>query len=89
MPKYLPARHVLQAFRRQPPVAVAATATARLTAREQEVVTAVEEGLSYKLIADAFGISHETVKNHLRAVYRKLHINSKGELLALALKRRR
>ena len=82
------ARHVLQAFRRQPPVAVAATATARLTVREQEVVTAVEEGLSYKLIADAFGISHETVKNHLRAVYRKLHINSKGELMALALKRR-
>lgn len=82
------ARHVLQAFRRQPPVAVATTAGARLTAREQEVVTAVEEGLSYKLIADALGISVDTVKNHLRAVYRKLHINSKGELLALALKRR-
>ena len=82
------ARHVLQAFRRQPPVAVAASEAARLTAREQEVVAAVEEGLSYKLIADAFGITHDTVKNHLRAVYRKLHINSKGELLALALKRR-
>ena len=51
-------------------------------------MTAVEEGLSYKLIADAFGISLDTVKNHLRAVYRKLHINSKSELLALALKRR-
>ena len=50
-------------------------------------MTAVEEGLSYKL-ADAFGISIDTVKNHLRAVYRKLRINSKGELLALALKRR-
>ena len=82
------ARHMLQAFRRQPPVAVAASEAARLTPREQEVVTAVEEGLSYKLIADAFGITHDTVNNHLRAVYRKLHINSKGELLALALKRR-
>lgn len=80
------ARHVLQAFRRQPPVA--ATAEARLTPREQVIVTAVEEGLSYKLIADAYGITLDTVKNHLRAVYRKLHINSKGELLALALKRR-
>ena len=69
-------------------MAVAATDEARLTPREQEVVTAVEEGLSYKLIADAFGISTDTVKNHLRAVYRKSHINSKGELLALALKRR-
>jgi len=82
------ARHVLQAFRRQPPVAVAATEAARLTAREQEVVTAVEEGLSYKLIANTLDISPDTVKNHLRAVYRKLHINSKGELMALALKRR-
>ncbi|MBF9142859.1 response regulator [Hymenobacter properus] len=82
------ARHVLQAFRRQPPVAVAASAEERLTPREQDIVTAVEEGLSYKLIADALGITLDTVKNHLRAVYRKLHINSKGELLALALKRR-
>jgi len=77
------ARHVLQAFRLRPPVA-----ENRLTPREQEIVTAVEQGLSYKLIADAFGITLDTVKNHLRAVYRKLHINSKGELLALALKRR-
>ena len=82
------ARHVLQAFRRQPPVAVATTAEARLTPREQEIVTAVEEGLSYKLIAHSFGVTVDTVKNHLRAVYRKLQINSKGELLALALKRR-
>lgn len=82
------ARHVLEAFRRQPPVAVAATPAARLTPREQEIVAAVEDGLSYKLIAEALGITVDTVKNHLRAVYRKLHINSKGELLALALKRR-
>jgi len=83
------ARHVLQAFRRQPPVSVATTEESRFTPREQEIVMAVEQGLSYKLIADAFGITTDTVKNHLRAVYRKLHINSKGELLALALKRRR
>jgi DNA-binding NarL/FixJ family response regulator len=83
------ARHVIQAFQRQPPVAVAATPTARLTPREQEIVTAVENGLSFKLIADQYGISLDTVKNHVRAVYRKLEINSKGELLALALKRRR
>jgi DNA-binding NarL/FixJ family response regulator len=82
------ARHVIQAFQRQPPVAVAATPDARLTPREQEVVLAVEEGLSYKLVAERYGLSIATVKNHIRAVYRKLEINSKGELLALSLKRR-
>ncbi|HET9502876.1 MAG TPA: response regulator transcription factor [Hymenobacter sp.] len=82
------ARHVIQAFQRQPPVVVAAEPTRRLTPREQEIVTALEEGLSYKLVAARYGLSVDTVKNHIRAVYRKLEINSKGELLALALKRR-
>lgn len=82
------ARHVIQAFQRQPPVLVAAEPTRRLTPREQEIVTALEEGLSYKLVAARYGLSVDTVKNHIRAVYRKLEINSKGELLALALKRR-
>lgn len=82
------ARHVLRAFRRQPPVPVAPTPEARLTPREQQIVAAVEQGLSYKLVAEACNITVDTVKNHLRAVYRKLRINSKGELLALALKRR-
>jgi DNA-binding NarL/FixJ family response regulator len=82
------ARHVIEAFQRQPPVPVAAEPARRLTPREQEIVTALEQGLSYKLVANQCGISIDTVKNHIRAVYRKLEINSKGELLALALKRR-
>lgn len=82
------ARHVLQAFQRQPPVRVAPTPEARLTPREVEIVAAVEQGLSYKLVAERYGLSTATVKNHIRAVYRKLEINSKGELLALALQRR-
>ncbi|QKG54985.1 response regulator [Hymenobacter sp. BRD67] len=82
------ARHVLEAFQRQPPVRVAATPAARLTPREEEIVAAVEQGLSYKMVAERYGLSTATVKNHIRAVYRKLEINSKGELLALALQRR-
>ncbi len=82
------ARHVIQAFQRQPPVRVAPTPEARLTPREEEIVAAVEQGLSYKLVAERYGLSTATVKNHIRAVYRKLAINSKGELLALALQRR-
>ncbi|MDO7873171.1 response regulator transcription factor [Hymenobacter sp. ASUV-10] len=58
-----------------------------LTPREVQVVHAIEQGLSYKLIADQLGISLNTVRRHIKSVYTKLHINSKGELLARALRR--
>lgn len=47
----------------------------------------IEDGLSYKLIAARLHISLDTVRNHIRNVYRKLQVNSKGELLAQALRR--
>lgn len=52
-----------------------------LTTREQEVVTAISDGLSYKLVADRLNISLETVRHHVKNIYRKMKINSKGELL--------
>ena len=81
------ARFVLEAFRRRPPVLVAATPDARLTPREQEIVAAVGQGLSYKVIAERHFISADTVNNHVRAIYRKLQVRSKGELLALTQRR--
>jgi DNA-binding NarL/FixJ family response regulator len=71
------ARHVIQHF--QPARRAAEEA---LTAREQEVVRAIEDGLSHKLVAARLGISLETVRNHLRAVYRKLQVNSQAQALA-------
>jgi len=82
------ARFVLQAFRQQPPVLVAAGPDQRLTPREQEIVAAVGQGLSYKVVAERLFISFDTVNNHIRAIYKKLHVRSKGELLALTLGRR-
>ena len=43
--------------------------------------------MSYKLIATRLFISVDTVRNHIRAVYRKLQINSKGQLMARAIRR--
>jgi DNA-binding NarL/FixJ family response regulator len=80
------ARYVIQAFQRQQ---AASQPDTRLTPREQEIVRAVEDGLSSKAIAARHFISTETVNNHIRAVYRKLHVNSRSELLALTLKRYR
>jgi len=58
-----------------------------LTPREQEILEALVDGLSYKMIAARHFISTDTVKNHIQGIYRKLHVNSKGEAISYALKR--
>ncbi|MBE8722069.1 DNA-binding response regulator [Sphingobacterium sp. Ka21] len=54
-----------------------------LTEREQSIVRGIVDGMSYKLIAHHYGISLDTVREHIKKIYRKLNINSKGELLAI------
>jgi DNA-binding CsgD family transcriptional regulator len=41
------------------------------------------DGLSYKLIGDKFGVGINTVRMNITKIYRKLNINSKGELFQL------
>jgi DNA-binding NarL/FixJ family response regulator len=57
-----------------------------LTAKEQQVITAMVDGLSYKMIASRLGITLETVRQHIKNIYRKLHVNSKGEVIIKSLK---
>lgn len=52
-----------------------------LTSREIEIVNGIIEGLSYKLVADKLNISIDTVRKHIKNIYRKLHINSKSQLV--------
>lgn len=60
-----------------------------LTGREMQVLEALAEGLSYKLIADRLKVSPNTLPVHIRNIYRKLHINSKAEAIALFHQNRR
>lgn len=53
-----------------------------LTARELQVANGIIEGLSYKMIAQKYTISLDTVRIYIKRIYRKLQINSKGELIA-------
>ncbi len=57
-----------------------------LTEREREVINGLLDGLSYKLIADRLFISIDTVRFRIKSIYKKLHVNSKAEILSKALK---
>lgn len=57
-----------------------------LTPRQKQIVQALVDGDSYKMIADKFMISSNTVADHIRTIYRKLHIHSKSELITKSYK---
>jgi len=59
-----------------------------LTNRETEVLTHLCKGKSYKMIADDLFISEETVRRHIKNIYRKLEVHSKSEAVAKAFKER-
>jgi len=80
------ARRVLEMFRDTPP---AADVSSQLSPREEDVLNALVEGLSYKMIADRLYISIDTVRSHIKHIYEKLHVNSKAQAIALALRSRR
>lgn len=52
-----------------------------LTVREREVVQLLSMGLTYEMIAMKMKVSHETVKMHLKNIYRKLKVQNKIEAL--------
>ncbi len=54
-----------------------------LTAREQEVVRLVRQGLSYKSIAEELFISERTVNKHVQHVFEKLGVANRVQLINL------
>ena len=55
----------------------------RLNSREADVVNLIIEGKSYKMVANELGISLNTVRTYIKAIYKKLKINSNVELTNL------
>lgn len=64
-----------------PPVPFEANWPDILTVREREVVEAVAQGLPNKTIADRLCISTITVRHHLTAIFDKLGVNDRQNLL--------
>ncbi len=58
-----------------------------LSSRELEILNNLAKGNSYKIIADRLFISTDTVRYHIRNIYRKLQVHSQSEAVAKALKK--
>lgn len=58
-----------------------------LSIREMEVLTFITQGKSNKEIAISLGISHQTVKNHVTAILRKLKVGDRTQAAIYALRR--
>jgi len=52
-----------------------------LSAREQEIVEMVRNGYDNIGISEKLGITHATVKQHLKAIYRKVEVKNRVELI--------
>ncbi|MCI0512911.1 response regulator transcription factor [candidate division KSB1 bacterium] len=57
-----------------------------LTKRENEVLTQLCYGKSYRVIAETLFISEETVRRHIKNIYKKIEVRSKSEAVAKALR---
>ena len=77
------ARQVADMFRRSVPAPGEKIA---LTKREQEVLALLVDGLNYGMIGEKLFISLDTVRNHIRHIYEKLHVHSKSAAVVKAIK---
>ena len=57
-----------------------------LTRRQQEVLNLLAQGLTTREIASRLSISQYTARNHIQHIFQKLHVHSRLEAVAFALK---
>lgn len=87
------ARKVLARFRLQAPVVInnsarnpvrkgaktGSTSSLPLTEREADVLRLIAKGLSFNEVGESQGISSHTVVSHVKKIYHKLAVHSRGE----------
>ena len=78
------ARKVLELFQKN--IQVKEKKDYQLTPKEKEMLQFMVQGKSFKMIAEAAGISYETVRTHMKNIYAKLHVNSNTEAVSKVLK---
>jgi DNA-binding NarL/FixJ family response regulator len=70
------ARRVVEAFRT---MGAAPSDTENLSEREMEILSLIAKGYRDKEIADKVFLSPDTVRTHVRNIYRKLHVRSRTQ----------
>jgi DNA-binding NarL/FixJ family response regulator len=74
------AKRVLDNFRMTPGI----DETQSLSKREKEILDLLSKGFTHKQIAENIFISPETVRGHLKNIYKKLQVHSKTEAVSKA-----
>ncbi|MCB9234889.1 MAG: response regulator transcription factor [Bacteroidia bacterium] len=72
------ARKVVRSFRQQ--------TKPDLTERESEILAMLCRGDNYRTVADAIFVSTNTVKAHIKNIYRKLEVHSRAEAVSRAIR---
>jgi DNA-binding NarL/FixJ family response regulator len=57
-----------------------------LSPRQKEIIQALVDGKTYKSIAKELFISTDTVKGHIKKMYKTLQVNNKAEAIAMYLR---
>lgn len=78
------ARKVVQYFNQR---GTAETDIEKLSKREREVLEHLATGTAYKEIADLMTLSIDTIRMHIKGIYGKLHVHSRGEAVAKYLRK--
>ena len=82
------ARYLLKRFQTTLPTSASDPAAAdvpKLTEREQEILKLIAKGFAYGEIADMLHLSVHTVTSHIKQIYRKLAVRSRGEAVYEAI----
>jgi DNA-binding NarL/FixJ family response regulator len=59
-----------------------------LSKREKEVLILLAEGNNYQQIAEQLFISVDTVRHHIKNIYKKLHVHTQSEAVAKAIRKK-
>ncbi|MCZ7615811.1 MAG: response regulator transcription factor [Ignavibacteriaceae bacterium] len=59
-----------------------------LSPREKEVLTLLAGGNNYQQIANQLFISVDTVRHHIKNIYKKLHVHTQSEAVAKAIRKK-
>jgi DNA-binding NarL/FixJ family response regulator len=82
------ANRVLKLFQQIAPPSASPDEKFLLSSREKEILLLMTEGNNLHRIADKIFISYETVRTHVKHIYKKLHVASASEAVAKAIRER-